>query len=71
MPTYSAVGVFDNVITNFYLFILAPPTNEGVRLKLNIPPALEICAPNFVSNEELSKIQRKFEQYESKVNQSK
>ena len=34
--------------------------NEGTRLQLIVPPALDICAPNFVAAKELEDIRAKF-----------
>lgn len=35
---------------------------------LNIPPALEICAPNFVSTQEMIKIREQFSSEDSTTN---
>lgn len=46
----------------------APPSEEGIRVFLNIPPALEICAPNFVSTQEMIKIREQFSSEDSTTN---
>ena len=44
----------------------ALPVDEGIRFQLNIPPVVDICAPNFISTKELAAIKDEFGAKENK-----
>ena len=48
------------------VFFPALPVDEGIRFQLNIPPVVDICAPNFISTKELAAIKDEFGAKESK-----